>query len=80
MIEECACCGAYAPSWDTDDYAGWTLELTPGGDYLGVICSGCFGGEGLAFLDIEVAVPAVVELRRASAPAGSGGRDLAEAA
>jgi len=51
MLEECFCCAAPAPRWDTEDYDTWTVELTPDGEYLGAICPGCFAGDGLAFLD-----------------------------
>ena len=83
MIEECFCCGAPAPSWETDEHAEWTLELTPEGAYLGVICSGCFAGEGLAFLDVEPSGGVIVQLQHralgsaGAAPARAG---LAEAA
>jgi hypothetical protein len=53
MLEDCACCGAFAPRWDSPDYAEWVLELTPHGEYVGVVCPGCFAGEGLAFLGSE---------------------------
>ena len=68
MLEECFCCGAWAPRWDTAEYEDWSLELTPAGEYLGVVCPGCFAGEGLAFLDVEAEEP--IRIRRAR-PRGS---------
>ncbi|HXB16232.1 MAG TPA: hypothetical protein VNV44_10880 [Solirubrobacteraceae bacterium] len=80
MVEECFCCGAFAPSWETGEYGEWWLELTPEGVHLGVICPGCFAGEGLAFLDVEVPRAVLVALRGNAGPGASGGTRLAEAA
>ncbi len=78
MVEECFRCGAYAPSWESGEYADWALEVAPDGVYLGVICPGCFAGEGLAFLDLEVRRTALVALRGNASPAV--GARLAQAA
>ena len=69
MVEECACCGAGAPRWDAEEYVEWVLELTPEGAYLGVVCPGCFAGEGLAFLDEQPAEDPPLALLRGGAAA-----------
>jgi len=80
MIEECHCCGAYAPSWDSEEYLAWEAELTPESELLGVICPGCFAGEGLAFLHVELHMAAVLPLRRTPDAGSAGGAPAAEAA
>ena len=74
MIEECFCCGAFAPSWESDEYEGWTLELTPEGVHLGVLCPGCFAGEGLAFIGLEPPRAALVVLQGGARDPGRAGR------
>jgi len=80
VVEECICCSAFAPGWDSDDYGDWVLELTPEGSYLGAVCPGCFAGEGLAFLDVEVASAVVIELPERRRARRQHGSSLAEAA
>lgn len=68
MVEECFCCGAFAPCWDAEEYAEWALELTPEGGYLGVICPGCFAGEGLVPIEADPSDARVLLLVRQSRP------------
>jgi hypothetical protein len=55
MLEHCERCQDYAPAWDHPEYADWYVALTETGDYLGVICPGCFAGHDLVFIGLEVA-------------------------
>ena len=81
MPEECFCCGAFAPRWDDPGYAEWVLELTDEGEYLGIVCPGCFAGEGLAFLDPTVPQrPVLVAPRGGGRPQGAADDPLAPAA
>ena len=49
MIEHCACCLSWAPSWEEADYSDWFVGLTDAGAYLGVVCPTCFVDELAAF-------------------------------
>ena len=80
MIEECVCCGAYAPPWESEEYADWTLELTADGVHLGVVCPGCFAGEGLAFVAVEPAPAVVVRLKNRSMSSSAAAASLSQAA
>lgn len=64
MIEHCAHCEDYAPAWDDPEYTAWYVALTESGDYLGVICPGCYAGHDLAFVGLQSAEPAGVRTLR----------------
>jgi hypothetical protein len=51
VLEHCDHCLAPAPSWELPEYADWHLGVSESGDYLGVVCSGCFAGEELSFVE-----------------------------
>jgi len=55
MLEHCERCQGYAPAWDHAEYADWYVALSETGDYLGVICPGCFAGHNLVLIELEVA-------------------------
>ncbi len=53
VIEHCDRCLEIAPPWDSVEYLEWHLGVDEDGEYLGVVCTGCFAGEGMSFIGIE---------------------------
>jgi hypothetical protein len=51
VLEQCDRCQIHAPNWEDPKYAVWYLGITGNGDYLGVVCPNCFGGDELAFMN-----------------------------
>jgi hypothetical protein len=70
MLEHCDTCLAPAPGWDEPAYAEWHVGVDRDGSYLGVVCPGCFAGEEMAFLCVQVEEAVVLELAPRRRPTG----------
>lgn len=55
-IEWCERCQSRAPAWSAGEYADWVVLLTPAGEYLGVVCTGCVADEELLARELEDAL------------------------
>jgi hypothetical protein len=53
MIEHCYRCLCSSPDGESPEYLEWHLVINREGEYLGIVCAGCFPGEENALVELE---------------------------